>query len=93
MNRIRIDEDIKPMSEFRSGISTFVKQVHKTKRPMVITQHGKGVAVLVDAAEFEAMQQRIELFDDVQVSSAQLEAGKAIEHESVQKRIMERLQG
>ena len=93
MNRIRIDEDIKPMSEFRSGISTFVKQVHQTKRPMVITQHGKGVAVLVDATEFETMQQRIELLDDIQIANNQLEAGEGIEHESVQKRIMERLQG
>ena len=55
MNRIRIDKDIKPMSEFRSGISSFVQQVHDTKRPMVITQHGKGVAVLVDVSEFESI--------------------------------------
>ena len=31
------------------------------KYPLIITQHGKGVAVLLDANECEAMQERIEL--------------------------------
>ena len=45
MQRIKIDEDIRSLSEFRTGIANFIKQVHETKRPLVITQHGKGVAV------------------------------------------------
>lgn len=61
MPRLRIDQDIRPMSKFRTGIASFLKQVHDTKRPLVITQHGKGVAVLLDVAEYEAMQEKIEL--------------------------------
>ncbi len=43
MRKMFIDQNIRPMSEFRSGVASFVKQVHDTKRPLVITQHGKDV--------------------------------------------------
>jgi len=71
MQRIKIDQDIRSMSEFRSGIALFLKQVRETKRPLVITQHGKGVAVLLDVAEYEAMIEKIELLQDIQASMAQ----------------------
>ena len=34
-SRVRVDEDIRPLSEFRAGVATFVKQIHETGRPMV----------------------------------------------------------
>ncbi len=92
MNRIRINEDIKPMSEFRSGITSFIKQIHSTKRPMVITQHGKSVAVLVDAAEFENMQDKLELFEEIQKASKQIEEGKGTDHQIVQDMLMKRME-
>ncbi len=81
MQRLKIDQDIRPMSEFRTGIASFLKQVHDTKRPLVITQHGKGVAVLLDVSEFEAMQEKIELLEDVHTSIAEVDSGAGIEHE------------
>ena len=91
MQRLKFDQDIRPMSEFRTGIASFLKQVHDTKRPLVITQHGKGVAVLLDVAVYEAMQDKIELLEDVQTSVAQLDAGAGIEHHKAQARILERI--
>ena len=88
MNRIRIDEDIKPMSEFRSGITSFIKQIQSTKRPMVITQHGKGVAVLLDAGEFENMQEKLELLEDIQEASQQIEEGQGVDHHLVYNMVM-----
>lgn len=81
MQKYKIDRDIRPLSEVRSGMATFIKQVHDTKRPVVITQHGKGVAVLIDAHEFEAMQEKIELLSDIQTSLGQLEKGEGISNE------------
>ncbi|MBU0674984.1 MAG: type II toxin-antitoxin system Phd/YefM family antitoxin [Proteobacteria bacterium] len=91
MQRMRIDQDIHSMSEFRTGIATFLKQVHDTKRPLVITQHGKGVAVLLDVSEYEAMQEKIELLGDIQISIAQLGAGKGIEHNLAKDTLLDRI--
>jgi len=91
MQRLRIDQDIRPMSEFRSGIASFIKQIHETKRPLVITQHGKGVGVLLDVAEYEAMQEQIELLQDIQISIDQLNNNNGIEHLEAKKAILRRV--
>ena len=91
MKRPRVDEDILPMSAFRTGIASFLKQVHDTKRPLVITQHGKGVAVLLDASEYEAMQERIELLQDVQTSISQMENRQGVEHDAARASVVKRI--
>ena len=91
MRRINLNQDIKPMSEFRSGVASFLKQVHDTKRPLVITQHGKGVAVLIDVEEYEAMQEKLELLEDIHVSLAQIEAGQGLSSEQAKAAIRKRL--
>ena len=92
MQRLKIDQDIKPLSEVRTGIANFIKQVHDTKRPVIITQHGKGVAVLLDAHEYEAMQEKLELLTDVQLSLNQLENGEGINHADAKEKVLKRVQ-
>ncbi len=91
MQRLKIDQDIKPLSEVRTGIATFIKQVHDTKRPVIITQHGKSVAVLLDAREYEAMQENIELLTDIQMSLNQLEKGAGISHKDAKEKVLKRV--
>jgi prevent-host-death family protein len=91
MQKFKIDQDIRPLSEVRNGMATFIKQVHDTKRPVVITQRGKGVAVLIDAHEFEAMQEKIELLSDIQTSLSQLEKGAGISHEEAKDKVLKRI--
>ena len=91
MKRLRINEDIRSMSEFRTGIASFLKQIHDTKRPLVITQHGKGVAVLLDANEYEAMQEKMELLQDLQTSIDQVEGGQGIEHADAKATVLKRI--
>jgi prevent-host-death family protein len=46
-------EDIKPVSELKSHTKEVFNQLHKTKRPIVITVNGKPDAVLIDVNKFE----------------------------------------
>jgi len=91
MPRLRIDQDIRSMSEFRTGIASFLKQVRDTKRPLIITQHGKGAAVLLDVGEYESMQEKIELLKDIQVSVGQIENGEGIDHQNAKEMILKRV--
>ena len=90
-SRLRIDQDIRSMSEFRTGIASFLKQVHDTKRPLVITQHGKSAAVLLDVSEYEAMQEKLELLMDIQTSIGQIENGESIPHDDAKGLILGRI--
>ena len=91
MKRINLDQDIHPLSEFRAGVSKFLHQVNESKRPLVITQRGKGVAVLIDVVEFELMQQKLELLEDIQLAEAQIENGQGITHEEAKAQILKSL--
>jgi prevent-host-death family protein len=91
MLQIIIDQDIRPMSEFRAGIASFIKQVRETKRPLVITQHGKGVGVLLDVGEYEAMREKIELLEDIQTATSQLNAGEGVQQHDAKRAVLSSL--
>ena len=90
MRAIRLDQDVHSLSEFRAAVASFVQQVNETRRPMLLTQRGRGVAVLVDVREFEAMQERLELLGDIRVALQQFAAGQGIPHEEAEVRALSR---
>ena len=91
MLRVRVDDDIRPLSEFRASVATFVKQIHETRRPMVLTQRGRGVAVLVNVQEYERMQERLELLEEVYKAEEQIASGEGISHEDARSRVLGKL--
>ena len=46
-----ITSDIQSLTTFRRSSGDFMKQLRKTKRPVVLTVHGKAAAVVQDAEE------------------------------------------
>lgn len=92
MSRLHFDQDIQPLSDFRAGAASFIRQVNETRRPIVITQRGKGVAVIVDVAEYESMQEKIELLEELQKAEAQLSAGLGVSSSDARKRVLQSIQ-
>ena len=88
MPRVRLDEDIRPLSEFRAAVATFIKQLHENRRPMVLTQRGRGVAVLVDVHEYEKMRERLEILEEVYRAEEQIASGDGIAHEDAKARVL-----
>jgi prevent-host-death family protein len=91
MSRVRVDEDIRPLSEFRAGVASFVKQIHEPRRPMVLTQRGRGVAVLVGVHEYERMQERLEILEELYKAEEQITTGDGIAHEDAKNRVLSKL--
>jgi len=92
MHRISLDKDIRSLSDFRSNVSSFIKQVHETKRPLVITQHGKSTAILMDVSEYERMIDKFELIREIETSTKQINDGQGIPHDLAYKRLKNRIQ-
>ena len=92
MHSIRFSRDIRSLSEFRSNAAAFIQQVRRTRRPLVLTQHGRSAAVLLDVEEYERLVERAELLDDVATAEQQLERGEGVEHEQAKAEVLARLQ-
>jgi len=58
---------------------------------MVLTQHGRGVAVLVDIREFEALRERLALLEDVALAEEQVATGRVTSHEEAKARVVGKL--
>ncbi len=91
MSRLHFDQDIQPLSNSRAGAASFIKQINETRRPIVITQRGKGVAVVLDVSEYEAMQEKIELLEEVQKAEVQLSAGLGVSNSTARTEVLESL--
>ena len=88
VHRIKIDTDIRPLSDFRANVTSIIDEVRKTKRPIVITQHGKSAAIVLDVSEYESMMEKIELLSDIQTAEKQLEDGEGVLHEKAKKKVL-----
>ena len=88
MKRILLSEDIRPLSEFRANVASYIDKVKKTKRPLVITQRGKSAAVVLDVAEYETLIEKLELLLDIQIAEQQIENGQGINHDEAKNRIL-----
>ncbi|WP_333609505.1 type II toxin-antitoxin system Phd/YefM family antitoxin [Arsukibacterium sp.] len=88
MSRIHFDEDIQPLSEFRAGVASYIKQINETRRPLVIAQRSKGIAVVLDVAEYEAMQEKIELLEELRMAKAQLSSGAGVSNNDARGQVL-----
>jgi antitoxin YefM len=88
MTRLRLDEDIKPLSEFRANAVALVEQVRETRRPLVLTQRGHSTAVVLGVSEYERLLDQVEMTRDVHQAEHQLDAGLGIPHEEAKARVM-----
>jgi prevent-host-death family protein len=73
------------VSEFRANAAKFIDQVRETRKPVIITQHGRSAAVLVDIDSYEGMLDTIGLLQDLLISAEESRQGKTIPFEDVLK--------
>jgi prevent-host-death family protein len=85
--------DIQPLSAFRANTAQFVRQVQETGRPLVLTQHGRGAAVLLNVQEYERLVERAELADDIHTAESQLARGEGIPQGKAREQVRKRVRG
>jgi prevent-host-death family protein len=93
MSSIRPSTDVLPVTEFRANTSAMLTRMHTSKRPVILTQHGRGAAVVMDVDVYERMLDQIELLQDIATAEAQIARGEGIPHEQAVAQLRERLLG
>jgi len=53
--KLDITKDIQSLTTFRRKSGQFLKQIKKTKRPIVLTVNGKAEAIVQDAEEYQRL--------------------------------------
>jgi antitoxin YefM len=88
-----LEADIQPVSDFRANASAMLKQVRETGRPLVLTQRGRGAAVLLDIGAYHGLLDELEELRDVHRALADVAEGRVVDHAEVVARIGAGLKG
>ncbi len=90
LQTINLAEDICPVSEFRSDINSMLQKTKSTHRPIVLTQHGKTTAVVIDIEDYQRLLDQAELFEDLKIARNEIKTGKKYTTTQAKKRLMNR---
>jgi prevent-host-death family protein len=72
-----ITKDIQSLTTFRRQSGDFMKQLKKSKRPVVLTVNGKAAAVVQDAAAYQRLLDLAAMADEEEGIRQGLEDAKA----------------
>lgn len=75
---VRFSEDVVPLGDMKVNPGKIVRRVDETGRPVLLTSHGRGVAVVQGLEEFEAGQEEREFMRAVVAGLADIEGGRVM---------------
>jgi prevent-host-death family protein len=83
----KFSEDIVPLSDMKVNPGRVVNQVDKTHRPVLLTNRGRGVAVVQSLKDYETETEERDFLRGVVQGLMDLEEGREISLADAQKRL------
>ena len=87
---MKITRDIQSLSVFKRDTSKFMRQLKKTKEPIVLTVNGKASMVVQDAESYEQLlraKDRLDTIEGIRRGMADFEAGRTKSSDEVFERL------
>ncbi len=83
----KFSKDIVPLSDMKVNPGRIVQQVDETRRPVLLTNRGRGVAVVQALAEYEAESEERAFLRGVVQGLMDLEEGRETDLAAVKRRL------
>jgi prevent-host-death family protein len=83
----KFSQDVVPLSDLKVNPGRVVHQVDQTRRPVLLTSRGRGVAVVQALSEYEADSEERSFLRDVVEGLMDLEAGRELDLAEVKRRL------
>jgi prevent-host-death family protein len=64
-----------------------INQLDRDRIPVLITQHGRPAAYLVDVETYEELNRRLEILEGIARGERALEQGRVVSHEEAKRRM------
>ena len=86
MRAIKVADDVKPLSDLKSKAGDIVRQAEETGRPVIITRHGRSVAVVLSVEaydEYQMLAARAEMQRAIAEAERDVAEGRTVAHDEV----------
>ena len=64
-----------------------ISEVRRKRVPVLITQHGRPAAYIVDVETYERLNQRLSILEDIARGERAIEQGRVVSHGEAKKRM------
>jgi prevent-host-death family protein len=81
---------LKPVTEIKRHATEIIDQLRNDRVPVLITEHGKEAAVLLDVATYKGMLNRLELLEVIAKGEQAFTEGRTFTHAEVKARMAKR---
>lgn len=81
MGTTRFSEDVRPISDLKTQTAKVIQHLQLSRRPVLLTRRGRGVAVLLDLEEYERLTDRLAFVEGVEAGARSAAGGDLHPHE------------
>jgi len=85
MRTTRFSEDVRPISDLKQGAAEIVEHSRRSRRPVLLTRRGRGVAVLLGLDDYEALTYRAAFMEAVEAGADAARSGDLHSHQEAAK--------
>jgi len=76
------------VANLKRQATKILADLHESKEPILITEHGQPSAYLVDAQEYEFMQRRLALLEGLSMGERAILEGRTTSHAQARERTL-----
>ncbi|MBD3867426.1 MAG: type II toxin-antitoxin system Phd/YefM family antitoxin [Acidobacteria bacterium] len=84
--KLRVSKDILPLGEFKAKASQVLRDLHESRRAIVITQNGRPAAVLITPEDFDLLHEKERFLEAVQEGMEDVAAGRVTDNRYLAKK-------
>jgi prevent-host-death family protein len=81
---------LKPVTDIKRHATDIIDKLRADRIPVLITEHGKEAAVMLDMATYNGMLERLELLEVIAKGEQAFTEGRASRHGDVKARLAKR---
>ena len=78
---------VKPVTEIRRRAREIIAQLKTDHVPVLITEHGRSAAVLMDLESYQGLLRRLEILEGIARGERAFSEGRIVSHEEAKKRL------
>ncbi|MDZ4731165.1 MAG: type II toxin-antitoxin system Phd/YefM family antitoxin [Xanthomonadales bacterium] len=81
----KFSEDVVPLADLKVNPGKIVAQTNATKRPILVTSRGRGVAVVQGLEEYEIREEKLQFMQAMAKGLLEVKEGKLTDLEDVKR--------
>ncbi|MDD4168873.1 MAG: type II toxin-antitoxin system Phd/YefM family antitoxin [Desulfotomaculaceae bacterium] len=81
METIDLTTDIQPVTEFRANTSEIIESLRKSRRTIILTQHGRPAAVLESVEEYQRKLEELRFMKGLVAGLRDIESDNVLDGE------------